>query len=140
MNIVINGRTKDKLVKVQQNIVQSGGKCEIFPGDASLEETHKQLVDYAIQQYGSLHIALNNSGTSKPGKLIDYKSSDLDLIIDINIKGVVYGLKYQLAAMSKYTSVAEPGVIINVSSTAAITESQATAGSGIYGATKYVVL
>lgn len=139
VNIVINGRTESKLHKVQQNITKAGGRCEIYAGDAALESTQRGLVEYALQKFGSLHIAINNSGTSKPGKLTEYKAEDLKAMMDVNINGVIWGLKHQLPAIGKHTTKEDPGCIINISSTAAITESKLSIGSGLYGCTKAFV-
>ncbi|GAA6133312.1 glucose 1-dehydrogenase [Oceaniserpentilla sp. 4NH20-0058] len=93
------------------------GPVTVIKCDVSKEDECKAMVDAAIENYGQLDIAINNAGISH-GYIPLHQMTDeiMDLQFDINIKGVVYGMKHQIEAMMPKGD----GVILNVSSMAGL--------------------
>ena len=74
----------------------------------------KRLVDAAVQTYGRIDVMINNAGLMPQSPLERLKIDDWDQMIDVNIKGVLYGI----AAALPYMQQQKAGHIINVSSVA----------------------
>jgi NADP-dependent 3-hydroxy acid dehydrogenase YdfG len=91
------------------------------------------LVDAAVQTYGHIDVMLNNAGLMPHSPLERLKIDDWDRMIDVNIKGVLYGIAAALPYMRQQKS----GHIINVSSVAG---HKVRSGSAVYAATKSAVL
>lgn len=70
----------------------------------------------AREQFGSLDAWINNAGLAIHKPIVDYQEEELDLMMDVNLKGVVFGCQSALRAMSPCGS----GRIVNVVSTAAL--------------------
>jgi NADP-dependent 3-hydroxy acid dehydrogenase YdfG len=91
------------------------------------------LVDAAVQTFGRVDVMLNNAGLMPHSPLERLKIDDWNQTIDVNIKGVLYGIAAALPHMKQQKS----GQIINVASVAARI---VRPGSAVYAATKSAVL
>jgi NADP-dependent 3-hydroxy acid dehydrogenase YdfG len=137
VSLVINGRTESKLRKVASNIEKKGGAVEMVVGDAGTEEINKRLVDRAIEKYGQLDIAINNGASLQTAKLHEQTSAQIDAMVNTNIKGIIYGMKYQLPAIGKYSTKESLGNIINISGTmSTIVSPRISVGWSVLSATK----
>lgn len=95
-----------------EEIKKNGGEAFFVKNDSSKAEENESLVQQAIQKYGTLDIAVNNAGIGGPlGATGEYPIDGWNKVIDINLSGVFYGLRYQIPAMLK-----NGGSIINVAS------------------------
>ena len=92
----------------------------------------KRLVDAAVQTYGHIDVIINNAGLMPHSPLERLKIDDWNKTIDVNIKGVLYGI----AAALPYMKQQRAGHIINVSSVAG---HKVRPGSAVYAATKHAV-
>lgn len=111
--VVVSDLSEEKGKKVVEEIKKSGGEALFVKSDASKAEDHEKLVKETVKKYGALHIAVNNAGiggASAPTG--DYPIDSWKQVIDINLTGVFYGMKYQLPEMVKAGS----GSVINVAS------------------------
>ncbi|MGF6987379.1 NAD(P)-dependent dehydrogenase (short-subunit alcohol dehydrogenase family) [Paraburkholderia atlantica] len=98
--VVLCGRTADKLSQVRQEIQQLGGQAEIFLGDVSKREDNQSLVNYVEERFGRLDFAFNNAGGHGDFHPIHETSiEEAEWVIDLNFKGVYYGVKFQIEAM-----------------------------------------
>src|SRR3974390_486899 len=100
--------------------------------DVTKCEQVKRLVDHAVQSHGRIDVMLNNAGLMPQSPLERLKIGDWDQMIDVNIKGVLYGI----AAALPYMKQQKAGHFINVSSVAG---HKVRAGGAVYAATKHAV-
>ena len=91
------------------------GKAIFIKCDVSNEKDVKNLVEKTIQEFGNLHFAINNAGIEgKQAPCQEIESDEWNKVIDINLKGVWLGMKYQIPEILK----AKGGAIVNVASIA----------------------
>lgn len=108
-NVVITGRTKDKLESVKNEI--GSDAISICVGDVSSENDVKGLIDFTINQYGQLDVVVNNAGIAIAGKLEDISANDWDKQMAINGRGMFLVIKHALPHICK-----TKGNFVNVSS------------------------
>jgi NADP-dependent 3-hydroxy acid dehydrogenase YdfG len=109
-----------------------GGKALAIFTDVTDCDQVKRLVDAAVQTYGRIDVMINNAGLMPLSPLERLKIEDWDRTIDVNIKGVLYGIAAALPHMMQQKA----GHIINVSSVAG---HKVRAGNAVYAATKHAV-
>ncbi|MGM0635922.1 MAG: SDR family NAD(P)-dependent oxidoreductase [Bacteroidota bacterium] len=101
--------------------------------DVGNAEDHQTLVDLAISKFGKLDIAVNNAGIGGPqAKTGEYPIDGWNEVINVNLNGVFYGMRYQIPAMQKNGT----GSIVNISS---ILGSVGTQMSPAYVASKHAM-
>lgn len=100
--------------------------------DVTDREQVKRLVDRAVEKHGRVDVILNNAGLMPSSRLELLKVEEWDAMIDVNIKGVLYGIAAVLPHMHNQKS----GHIINVSSVAG---HKVGPGGVVYAATKHAV-
>lgn len=99
--------------KVVDEIREKGGEAIYVRANTAKPEDHEKLVEETLRAFGALHISVNNAGIGgKSAKVADYEVAEWQRVIDINLSGVFYGMKYQVPAMIKSGG----GSIINVAS------------------------
>lgn len=97
---------------VVKEIAGEGGEAIFIKADTSSPEQNNALVNATLKKYGRLDIAVNNAGIGGPlGPTGEYPLDGWQKVIDINLSGVFYGMRYQIPAMEK-----EGGSIVNVAS------------------------
>ena len=122
--------------RVVKEITGAGGTASAIRSDTTKPEDSERAVAYAVSTYGGLHYAVNNAGiggASAPTGEVDL--ADWQRVIDINLNGVLYGMRYQIPAMLK--SGASESAIVNMAS---IHGSVAAAGNSAYTAAKHGVV
>jgi len=68
-------------------------------GDVTDPNINEQMVALAVQNYGGLHAAVLNAGVMAQGDIVRGSMSDYDRVMDVNVRGVVLGLKSAVAVM-----------------------------------------
>ena len=109
-----------------------GGKALAVKTDVTDPNQVQRLVDAAVQTYGRVDIIINNADLMPHSPLERLKIGDWDRMIDVNIKGVLYGI----AAVLPYMKEQKGGHIINVSSVAG---HKVRDGGVVYAASKHAV-
>ena len=101
-----------------EEIRANGGEASAFAADISKAKDAEAMVRFAEERYGALHIAFNNAGVFHPDDdSVTTTSEDIwDLVININLKGVFLGCKYEIPALLR----AGGGSIINTASFVAV--------------------
>jgi len=103
------------------------GKLDVRDG-----QQYAEVFADAVDRLGHVDVAMNVAGTLKPAWVADVLAADIDLQVDVNIKGVMHGTRIAAAHMSAR----EAGHIVNVASMAALAP---IPGISVYCATKYAV-
>lgn len=131
-SVVLGARRVDRLQSLADELNGGGGKALAMTTDVTDHQQVKALVDAAVQTYGRVDVMINNAGLMPRALLERLTIDDWDRTIDVNIKGVLYGI----AAVLPYMKDQQSGHIINVSSVAGHKVGPETA---VYSATKHAV-
>lgn len=132
-SVVLGARRVDRIQALADELTGSGGQALAVATDVTNREQVKALVDAAVQTYGRIDVLINNAGLMPHSPLERLKVADWDQMIDVNLKGVLYGI----AAALPYMQQQKAGHIINVSSVAG---HKVRPGGVVYAATKHAVL
>src|SRR5687767_8813658 len=122
--------------RVAREITDDGGTASAITHDTAKVEDNERVVAHAVSTYGALHYAVNNAGiggAQAPAGEVDL--ADWDRVIDINLNGVLYGMRYQIPAMLK--AGAKSCAIVNMAS---IHGMVAAIGNAAYTAAKHGVV
>lgn len=130
--VVLGARRIDRLKSLADELTARGGKALAVVTDVTHCDQVKRLVDAAVQKFGRIDVMINNAGLMPQSPLERLKVDEWDRMIDVNIKGVLYGI----AAALPYMKQQKAGHIINVSSVAG---HKVRPGTAVYAATKHAV-
>lgn len=130
--VVLGARRIDRLQSLVAELHARGGKALAVATDVVEREQVKYLVDTAVKQFGRVDVMINNAGLMPQAPLERLKIDEWDRAIDVNIKGVLYGIAAALPHMQRQKS----GHFINVSS---IAGHKVGPGWVVYAATKHAV-
>lgn len=123
-----------------EEIKASGGEAFFIKANSASAEDNEKLVKQTVEQYGSLDIAVNNAGIGGPlGPTGEYPIDGWQKVIDINLSGVFYGLRYQIPAMRKGGSIINIASILGQAGTK-FSPAYVAAKHGVVGLTKAAAL
>ena len=123
-----------------EEIKKNGGDAFYIKADSSKPEDNEALVKQTIEKYGALDIAVNNAGIGGPlGATGEYPIDGWQKVIDINLSGVFYGLRYQIPAMQKGGSIVNIASILGSAGTK-FSPAYVAAKHGVVGLTKAAAL
>ena len=129
-NLVLNYNSSAKSVEEVLQLIQAeGGNAVAVKADVSKSEEAKNLIQTAVETFGSIDILVNNAGITKDMLLMRMTDEQFEQVIDINLKGTFYCLKYASNYMLKQRS----GKIINMASVVGLA---GNAGQANYAASK----
>ena len=129
--VVLGARRADRLQALAAEL-NRGGKALAVATDVTDRDQVKRLVEAGVQTYGRIDVMINNAGLMPQSMLERLKIDEWDRMIDVNIKGVLYGIAAALPHMTAQKS----GHFINVSSVAG---HKVRPGGTVYSATKHAV-
>jgi len=130
--VVLGARRADRINALAEEINAAGGKALALQTDVTDPEQVQALVDAAVAQFGRIDVMLNNAGLMPHSPLDRREIDDWNREIDVNIKGVLYGIAAALPYMERQKS----GHIINTSSVAG---HKVGVNNAVYSATKHAV-
>lgn len=130
--VVLGARRVDRIQALTQELEAKGYKAAYQATDVTQRAQVLALVDMAVHTFGRVDVMLNNAGLMPSSTLDRLKVDDWDRMIDVNLKGVLYGIAAALPRMQQQKS----GHFINVSSVAG---HKVHAGGAVYAATKHAV-
>lgn len=131
-SIVLGARRVERIESLSKELTENGGKALAIATDVTKYEQVKNLVDTAVQKFGRVDVIINNAGLMPHSPLERLKIAEWNQLVDVNIKGVLYGIASVLPYMKEQKS----GHIINVSSVAG---HKVTYAGAVYAATKHAV-
>ena len=130
--VVLGARRIERLQALVGEITAAGGKALAVETDVTNRCQVQRLVNAAVETYGRIDVLINNAGIMPLSPLDRLKVDEWDRMIDVNLKGVLYGIAAALPRMIEQNS----GHIINLSSVAG---HKLFGGSAVYSATKFGV-
>lgn len=130
--VVLAARREDRLHAIVDEIKQSGGEAVSVKADVVAAEDMQNMTQFTLSTYGRIDVLVNNAGIMPSSRMSELRVEEWDQMIDVNIKGVLYGIAAVLPTMREQQS----GHIINLSSTSGY---QVSSTSVVYAATKFAV-
>jgi short-subunit dehydrogenase len=111
-NVVLAARRTELLEEIATRIRGYGGKAQVMTMDISKPEDVQRVADAALQQFGKIDVWINMAGVGAIGRFWDIPDADHARIIDVNLKGFVYGSKVATRQFIKQRY----GVLMNMGS------------------------
>lgn len=130
--VVLGARNVEALEAVAKEISDAGGRAVIKATDVRVRSDLDDLVACAMAHAGRLDVLVNNAGIGPISRLDALRVDDWDAMIDVNLRGTLYGIAAALPVFGRQ----ESGHIVNVVSTAGI---KIVPTMGVYAATKNAV-
>lgn len=130
--LTLGARREDRLQSLAGEIRQAGGQARHRITDVTRREDVHALVEEAISGFGRVDVLINNAGLMPLSMVENLHVEEWERMVDVNLKGVLYGVAAAVPPMLKQGS----GHIINVSSVAGHV---VFPGAAVYSATKFAV-
>ena len=131
--VVLGARRFERLEKLVAEIESEKGRAVAVSTDVTKRQDLERLARTAVEQFGRLDVLVNNAGIMQLSSIDKLKVDEWDRMIDVNIKGLLYGIAAVLPVMNKQ----QGGHIINVASVAGL-KVFSPVGT-VYSATKFAV-
>jgi NADP-dependent 3-hydroxy acid dehydrogenase YdfG len=131
--VVLAARRIENLEKIAAEIKANGGEAAIMQTDVTKRADLEALISKAVATFGRVDVMVNNAGLMSIAPIAALKVDEWDRMIDINIKGVLYGIAAALPVFQAQGS----GHFINISSVAGI--KVFSPGGTVYSGTKFAV-
>lgn len=133
-HVVLSARRADRLERIVKEINAEGqGKAIFVQADVTKQAEVQAIVAAAIETFNQLDVMVNNAGFMSIAPMTELQVAEWDKMIDINIKGVLYGIAAALPIFQKQGS----GHFINISSVAGV--KVFSPGGTVYSGTKFAV-
>jgi NAD(P)-dependent dehydrogenase (short-subunit alcohol dehydrogenase family) len=118
--VTVAGRTAETLKETVRQIEEAGGQARYAVADVTDEEAVKAAVKVAVGDTGRLDVAVNSAGVdggNDAHPAITYPNETLDLMLDVNVRGMFLSMKHELGQMVGQGS---SGSLVNISSGAGL--------------------
>src|SRR5271170_2411674 len=130
--VVLGARRSERLEAVADRIRKAGGEVAYACTDVKRRDDLLDFVELAVQRFGQLDVLVSNAGIGPISLLDDLRVEDWEEMIDVNLKGVLYGVAAALPVFRKQGF----GHFVNTASTAGLITRPAMA---VYSGTKFAV-
>ncbi|MGG6897099.1 MULTISPECIES: SDR family oxidoreductase [Rhizobium] len=130
--LMLGARRTDRLEALANEIRENGGEAATLRLDVTDRSDVAAFAETARRNFGRIDVIVNNAGVMPLSLMASLKVDEWDRMVDVNIKGVLYGIAAVLPEMTARGS----GHIINIASIGALSVSPTAA---VYCATKYAV-
>ncbi|MFC3215713.1 SDR family oxidoreductase [Novosphingobium panipatense] len=130
--VVLGARRTDRLDRLVEEIRAQGGVAEAIKLDVTDRASTESFANAALDTHGRIDVIVNDAGVMPLSPMASLKVDEWDRMVDVNIKGVLYGI----AAVLPIMNAQESGHIINVASIGGLT---VTPTAAVYCATKFAV-
>ena len=130
--VVMGARRTDRLERIAEAIAAKGGSVCFRALDVTRRDDVAAFMGFATAEFGRLDVLVNNAGVMPLSRLDALKVDEWDRMVDVNVKGVLYGIAAALPIMQAQGA----GQIVNVSS---IGGHRVSPTAAVYCATKFAV-
>ena len=131
--IAVAGQNFDRMRTVVGEIVEAGGAAKAFSVDVTKRAEVESMVAGCLAEFGRVDVLVSNAGVMAIAPMSEGRTDEWDRMIDINIKGVLYGIAAVMPVFLKQAS----GPFINIASAAGI--KVFSPGGTVYSGTKFAV-
>ena len=131
--VAVAARRQEKLDDVVSGIASTGGSARSYKLDVTDKRQVETVVAAVVAEFGRLDVLINNAGLMPIRPMAEVNTDEWDAMIDVNIKGTLYGIA---AALPRFLA-QQSGHIINLSSVAGI--KVFAPGGTVYSGTKFAV-
>ncbi len=132
--VVLTARRVERLESVCKAIIAAGGEALVVPMDVADEKSTIAAFDAAERALGSIDAVVANAGMNIEGSIIELESTEMDRVIDVNLRGVILTVREAARRMLRSNSnIKRQGRILIVAS---ITAHEVSPGLSLYSATK----
>ncbi len=130
--LVLGARRLDRLQSLVERLSRTGSEAVCMRTDVTQRNDLSALVALACERFGTLDVLISNAGVAPVSLLDDLRVDDWDAMIDVNVKGVLYGIAAALPVFRRQGT----GHFVNVASTAGF---MVRPSLSVYSATKFAV-
>lgn len=130
--LALGARRTDRLEAIAARIRDSGGEVIVHALDVTRREQVEAFIQATIARFGRVDVLVNNAGVMPLSRMADLKVDEWERMVDVNVKGVLFGIGAVLPSMNERRA----GQIVNVSSVAG---RAVFATAAVYCATKFAV-
>lgn len=127
--LVLGARSEAEIKTVADEIKAAGGEAIYRTTDVTNRKDLEALVELACERFGRLDVIVNNAGIGPISRFDAFRVDDWDAMIDVNLKGALYGIAAALPVFIRQNG----GHIVNIISTSGI---KIVPTQGVYAATK----
>lgn len=130
--LLLGARREDRLAALAEELRFNGAEVDVKALDVTDRHSVEAFAAFALEKWGRIDVIVNNAGIMPLSPMASLKVDEWDQMVDVNIKGVLYGIAAVLPSMLAR----EAGHIINIASIGALEVSPTAA---VYCATKFAV-
>ncbi|BCU55036.1 SDR family oxidoreductase [Enterobacter kobei] len=130
--LLLGARREDRLAALAEELRFNGAEVEVKALDVTDRQSVEAFAAFALEKWGRIDVIVNNAGIMPLSPMASLNVDEWDQMVDVNIKGVLYGIAAVLPSMLAR----EAGHIINIASIGALAVSPTAA---VYCATKFAV-
>lgn len=128
-SVALNGRSRDKLSEVREQITAAGGTADVFPADLSKLEEIPRLVSAVVEHFGRLDVLVNCAGINQRQPILEVTPETYEAISNLNLRAAYFLSQAALPRIAEQGG----GKIVNVGS---INASFGLGTVSVYGLTK----
>jgi NADP-dependent 3-hydroxy acid dehydrogenase YdfG len=131
-SVVLGARRREELAALTEELRKAGGRATFHVADVTRRADVEALIAHAVEHFGQMDAIVNNAGIGPISRFDALRVDDWDAMIDLNLRGTLYGIAAALPVFIRQGN----GHVINVISTAGI---KILPTMGVYAATKNAV-
>ena len=113
--VAITGRRRDVLEETAAEIEDLGGEVLCVPGDVARPRDTEATIQAVADRFGTLHMLVNNAGVARGGPIEGMSTEDIDLVVDVDLKGPIYMIRSALPWLREHRDDGG-GAILNIGS------------------------
>ncbi|MGD9797675.1 MAG: SDR family NAD(P)-dependent oxidoreductase [Acidimicrobiia bacterium] len=132
--VVLADLDTERLLAERARLASDGGDVVAVVTDVGDPDQVEALAEATIEAFGDVHVICNNAGVVRPGRSWELPLDDWDLVLGVNLLGVVHGVR---SFVPRLLAAGHEGHVVNVASMAAVTP---VPGIGPYNVSKHGVL